>query len=182
VNDIMLDLETYGNTPGSMILSIGAAAFDDYTGEIDAGFYTVVFEGGKDFGLHRDEGTVDWWKKQSDGARQVLKDCRQPDAPRLPAALDMLDDYVRRFGGRDAQVWGCGSDFDNALVRSAYRAVDVAREPAWMFWNNRCYRTLKSLYGASAIDRRGGTHHNALDDARAQAEHCIRLLQATRKK
>lgn len=181
MNNIMLDLETYGNTPGSMILSIGACAFDEYTGKIDEGFYTVVLDGGKAFGLHRDEGTVDWWKKQSENARQVLKDCRWPDAPPLPKALDLLDAYVRRFGGKDALVWGCGSDFDNALIRAAYRAVDVNREPVWAFWNNRCYRTLKSLFGAGAINRRGGTHHNALDDAKAQAEHCYRLLKATRK-
>ena len=39
----------------------------------------------------------------------------------------------------------------------------------------------ETVFGAGAINRRGGTRHNALDNAKAQAEHCYRLLKATRK-
>ena len=176
MKDVMLDLETYGNTPGCMVLSIGACAFDPYTGAIDEGFYTVVRDGGKAYGLHRDESTVTWWKGQSAEARTVIGLCRSTDAPDLSQALDALDEYVSRFGGRDCRVWGCGSDFDNAFIRAAYRAVDVEREPVWAFWNNRCYRTLKS-FSVMEIVRREGTHHNALDDAKSQAEHAGRIMR-----
>ena len=175
----MLDLETYGNTPGSMILSIGAIAFDYMEGRTASdGLYVVVNGGGKDFGLHRDQGTVDWWKRQGTEARQVIELAKRAETSTpLPQALDALDAYVAEHGGADCQVWGCGSDFDNALIRSAYRAVDPLREPRWAFWNNRCYRTLKSFFPQVPIDRRGGTHHNALDDARSQADHAIALLR-----
>ena len=182
MTDIMLDLETYGNTPGSMILSIGAQAFDWRSGTlVDDGMYEIVHKGGKDYGLHRDEGTVEWWKKQGAEARQVIDQAKTGGKP-LPDALTALDFYVRKFDVANVCVWGCGSDFDNALIRSAYRAVDPNREPAWLFWNNRCYRTLKSFFPHIRIERDGMVHHNALDDARAQAQHAMKLLQVAYRK
>lgn len=50
------------------------------------------------------------------------------------------------------------------------------KAPPWRYSNERCYRTLKSMAPHIEIQRTG-THHNAVDDARAQAEHAIRLVK-----
>jgi exodeoxyribonuclease VIII len=45
----------------------------------------------------------------------------------------------------------------------------------WRHWNDRCYRTVKSLYPDVKLER-VGTHHNAVDDAESQARHLIAML------
>jgi len=76
-----------------------------------------------------------------------------------------------------ATLWGNGSTFDNVILSNAYRAIGV-KQP-WDFWNDRCYRTLKSLYPHVKLER-SGVAHNALDDAKSQAMHAVRIINATK--
>jgi hypothetical protein len=46
----------------------------------------------------------------------------------------------------------------------------------WRSYNSRCYRTVKQQFPDITIVR-SGTHHNALDDARAQAAHMVGICQ-----
>lgn len=184
--DIMVDLETMGTVPGSVILSIGAVAFDktELEGDTDdgvnnGGFYVVVNRAScEECFLSVSKATEAWWAKQDDDARRVL-DASLDVHSSLPlaTALERFNDYLGRFGERgDVRVWGNGSDFDNALLACAYDAAKI--RPYWNFWNNRCYRTLKNLATHIAMEREG-TYHNALDDARSQAKHLQRILEAT---
>lgn len=179
MKDVMVDLETLGNTPGSAFLSIGAVAFDPDTGEIDdPGFYSVVnVHSCVIAGLRFDQDTLDWWAKQSEAARQVLKEAWSPNAPRLADALHGFSRYVHEHGGASARVWGNGADFDNALLTAAFKAAGIA--PGWKFWNSRCFRTLKNLYPKITVERIG-TFHNALDDAKTQAVHALRIFAEMR--
>ena len=175
----MVDLETAGQIPGSVILSIGAVAFDPETGEIDDGFYSVVNRVSCICaGLRYDQDTIDWWMKQAPEARAVLTESNRDDAPSLLVALAAFNGYLARFAGEEARVWGNGSDFDNALLASAYRAVGI--KPGWKFWNSRCYRTLKNLHPDVPLEKRTGVFHNALDDARTQAEHALQIFAKMR--
>jgi hypothetical protein len=67
------------------------------------------------------------------------------------------------------RLWGNGASFDNAILAHAYARCGAT--PPWKFWNDRCYRTVAAL--TATPRQQGGTHHNALDDARSQAEHLI---------
>lgn len=179
MHNIMVDLETLGTVPGSVILSIGAVAFDP-TGKrpMDDGFYCVVNKQDcMDHYLSVDEDTEKWWERQSPEAQILLEYVEDPkQSIPLKLALQQLNAYVKKFGGyKDARVWGNGSDFDNALLAVAYRMASVV--PTWPFWNNRCYRTLKGVCPGPKLER-VGTYHNALDDARTQALHAIDLLKA----
>ena len=172
MENIMVDLETLGMTPGCVILSIGAVAFDR-TG-LGREFYKVVnSKSCLDAGLTTDQSTVDWWSRQSDDARKVLIEAGETDTT-LGDALAEFGQFVREFGPRTVKVWGNGSDFDNAILACAYKAL--GRQLPWQFWNNRCFRTLKNLK-TGVEPRREGTYHNALDDAKHQARHAIALYQ-----
>lgn len=165
MNHIMVDLETLGNGSNSVIVSIGAARFDT-TGITDE-FYTVVDpQSCADYRLRVDVSTVMWWLKQSEGARAAIT---KPGLS-LPVALGEFSNWV----GRDAQIWGNGATFDNVILGNAYKACSL-RQP-WKFTNDRCYRTLKNLYPQIGADDRSGVYHNALDDARYQAAHAIKIL------
>lgn len=172
---IMIDLETVGSVPGCGICSIGAAACTE-EGFVTDKLYVIVSRiSCREYGLFEQQSTLDWWAKQPEEARSVLLLAEDPDGSmQLPDALDELNRFVRRQG-RNVEVYGNGSDFDNAILAAAAHAAHV--ELAWPFWTNRCYRTLKARAPQVAL-RREGTHHNALDDACSQAEHLGRINRA----
>ena len=170
MNKIMLDLETMGNSANSAIIAIGAVRFDN--DKLLDEFYTVVdLQSCLDNGLEMNADTVLWWMQQSEQARNQFK--------RKGEQVDVvLDDFSKWMRSR-AEVWGNGAAFDNAILANAYKKL--GKEQPWAFWNDRCYRTMKSLYPEVKIQRQG-TYHNALDDAKSQAEHLIRILKQKDKK
>lgn len=165
--DIVVDLETTDTLPTSSIVSIGACRIDWQKGQIVDDFYVVVDqESGFALGLTQSASTMRWWQTLPPEQRAALDEKGEP----ITEALLKFADYLRPFGLKNVQVWGNGSDFDNAILANAYNSCGF--ELPWPFWNNRCFRTMNSLYGR----RYGklGNNHNALDDARNQAN---RLLQ-----
>ena len=165
--DIMLDLETLGNGPLAAIRAIGAVSFDRHGIDEACVFYVKVdLESCIAAGLQMDPNTVLWWLGQGDEARaEMIRDKGLP----LAEALDYFDAFL---AGRQVRVWGNGAAFDNVILASAYR---VLGKPApWKFYNDRCYRTMKSLCPQVPMPRTG-TQHNALDDARSQAAHLIEI-------
>lgn len=177
MDNVMIDLETLGRRAGCAILSIGAVAFDHQTGKLGPEFYIVVdsMDQVAECGLHIDQSTIDWWEKQSIEAREVLTESRSGKASSLGDALVKFNQYLAQFGFTKVKVWGNGGDFDNAIMASCYAAAGL--EVPWAFWHNRCYRTLKNLMKGMPAAKRQGTYHNALDDAKTQAEHAVLLLQ-----
>lgn len=164
---IMVDLETMGAVPGSAIVSLGAVAFDPVAGRIGETFYRRIdLASCQRHGLTIDAGTVGWWLQQSEAARAELVD---PNCDTLPNALGWFASWFRRQGGEF--IWGHGGNFDEPLLACAFRACFV--QIPWRYSAARCTRTIFALTG-EAPDRAQGTHHNALDDARAQAEAVIR--------
>jgi hypothetical protein len=59
------------------------------------------------------------------------------------------------------------SRLDVPILEAAFKACGLV--VPWKFWDVRDTRTLYDVTGVN-VDRSQGTHHNALDDARAQAE------------
>lgn len=163
----MLDLETFGQRPGSVLVALGAVKFRD--GEIIGQFYERIDpESCVRQCLVLDASTVQWWLKQSEPARLELT----KPAEDIGSVLAQFESWL---GSDDFEVWGCGSDFDNALAAEAWHRV-FGTPPPWKFWNNRCYRTLKALFPHITLPREG-THHNALDDAIHQALHAMLILK-----
>lgn len=174
-NRIMIDLETVGSTPGCGILSIGAVAFHTDGWVFDELYVVVSRISCREHGLFEEQETLDWWSKQPDAARQILLLAEDPDGTfSLPEALDELNRFVSRQPG-GCTVYGNGSDFDNAILAAAARAAGC--KLVWPFWQNRCYRTMKARAPQVKLAR-VGTHHNALDDARTQAQHLGRIENA----
>ncbi len=89
-------------------------------------------------------------------------------------AIHQLSEWISHHFDKDVvKIWGNGADFDNVILTSAYKRNDL--ELPWRYTNNRCYRTLKSLYPEIKLER-SGTHHNALDDAISQANHLMSIF------
>ena len=174
MKNIVLDLETLGFRSTSAILSIGAVILDTETLDVGEKFYVMVTQRSCwEAGLTVDMSTITWWALQSDMAKTVLRSTSDEgdngEATSLSNALLQLTQFMAEHADPKAEVWGNGSDFDNAILANAYSAVRV--DVPWKFWNNRCMRTLKSVVPKEvwSIVERKGLHHNALDDAIHQA-------------
>lgn len=171
---IMADIETLGTAPGSVILSIGAVKFNAREVYLDTFYQVIDPKSCTGMGLTMDPDTVMWWMQQSDEARKALF-ANPTGAVTLARALVLFTEWVLHTNRNpdNVEVWGNGANFDNALLGAAYRACGL--EQPWKFYNDRCYRTVKALHPNIKMAKRIGTHHNALDDARSQAEHLIQL-------
>lgn len=169
--NIMLDLETWGTKPGSVITSIGAVVFND-DAITDHFHIHIIPETCVEVGLKIDASTILWWMRQSD---EALKGFMEPAHHIETALADFSRWCLAGRGDSEPVVWGNGATFDNALLRSAYEACGIVAP--WGAFSDRCYRTAKS-YRPDIKMARTGTHHNALDDARSQAEHLIRIHKA----
>jgi exodeoxyribonuclease VIII len=161
----MADLETLGNKPGSAIVALGAVKFGA-AGIFDEFYQRIDLQSCLDHGLTMDASTVLWWLKQPDGPRMEIT---RP-GNRL---CQVLHDFSEWLGDPNAEIWGNGAAFDNTLLASAFQASGLPLP--WKYSNDRCYRTLKALHPEIPMER-DGTHHHALDDARSQALHLMRIL------
>lgn len=170
-NHIMLDLETLGTSPGSVITSIGAVRF------VNTGWRsllrrstfqrTVDIQSCIDAGLTVDADTIKWWMEQPDEARMQFQNTGQS----LEGALRSL----ARWMDKPDEIWGNGSDFDNSILASAYKTVGMPYP--WKGLVHRCYRTIKKQHPEILLER-VGTHHVAVDDAKSQANHLIACLKS----
>lgn len=167
---IMIDIETLGTRPGSVIASIGAIAFNPLAGHIDDGglSLSVDIADAQRCGLRIEAGTVAWWLRQSEGARAATFG---RDQCSLAGALTELCTYWRERNGQFA--WSHGAGFDLVLLESAYFACGLISP--WLYDAVRDTRTIYALAEIKAKDyfEEGATAHSALDDARAQARAVI---------
>lgn len=169
--DIMIDIETLDTVSTAIVLSIGAVAFNrrDMSVPFDTlylGFGTKdCREDQKLYGRTMSRDTVNWWNKQSEGAKQVL---REKNVESVNDALVKLVNFIKRQNC-EPYVWGNGSNFDNVIVSSLL--ADYGIPQPWKWINDRCFRTMKSEHGHIIEPvQRLGVHHNALDDAIHQAK------------
>ncbi len=167
---LSIDLETLGTAPGSVILSIGAVAFDPVWGVMAAPFYANLEVVPQQVALLKiDPDTVAWWAEQSAEARGRLEvGIMSPSI-----ALHDLAAYWDRYGCR--YPWGHGAGFDVTLLEELHRAF--SHTVPWDFRNVRDLRTLLDLSGVR-VNRDKGLLHDAADDARNQAEAVIAAYRA----
>lgn len=175
--EVMLDLETMGNGPDAAIVAIGAVAFDIETCNIaPRGFYERIdLASSVEAGGVMDVSTVTWWLDQSQAARDEITR-NDIDRIHIDTALARFTAWLDINTADTPRVWGNGAAFDNVILRSAYGRC--GRAAPWPHWNDRCYRTIKGLYGSNIKIERHGTHHHAYADAEAQAVHLLRMLNS----
>lgn len=172
--DVMLDLETMGNSPNAAIVAIGAVEFDPATRSLGRRFYRgVSLETSVRGGGQMDASTVMWWLRQSDEARKDICGDGQP----LQQVLVEFSTWLATLA-EDVKVWGNGAAFDNVILAQAYRHADLTIP--WPHWNDRCYRTMKAMRPDVKMER-VGVHHNAINDAESQALHLMAILAANVK-
>ena len=169
MRNVMIDIETLGTGPYSVICSIGAVAFEE---SIGAQYHAAIdTETCVKHGLELDIRTVLWWMDQGNEARQRAISGNIP----LETALKGLRDA---FDWENVKVWSNGADFDLVILDNAYKACGLSTP--WKYYDKMCYRTLKNLVPYSVYKQmqiKPAIAHDALADATAQAITAVALLE-----
>ena len=166
----MLDTETMGTGPHAAIVSLGAVFFDERTGELGAEFYRAIhLATAVRRGATMEPGTVMFWLGQSDAARNAIRF----SAVDIKDALTDFNAFVtNNCNPNELRVWGNSPRFDCEKLHNALVSCELP--VPWKFYNERCYRTIRERNQSVEQD----THddlHNALSDAKHQANHLIKI-------
>lgn len=158
---VSFDLETLGTKATSVILSIGAVAFDEENLYQETKINVSIDEQLR-WGRTIDGSTLLFWFEQSDKARQAATLGPLP----IMKSLNMFGGFVQGVPGKPA-LWANGQDFDLGILGSLYDTVGVVRP--WAYNAGRDMRTLVDVYGAKPDIKFTGEAHDALADAKHQA-------------
>ena len=156
--NIMIDLETLATSSNAAIISLGAVKFSDDI--IDTFYSEVDLQSCLDLGMEVSGPTINWW---------VGRNNMPIDGIDIYNVLTMFSQWV----GNNPTIWGNGASFDNVILTNAYTKCKITRP--WHFTRDRCYRTMKNV--SDVPFKMIGNKHNALDDARSQALHLIKILE-----
>lgn len=182
---ISIDIETLGLTPGHKILSIGAIEmFNPPTYERSV--YLEVDRKSQDrYFLIEDSDTIAWWAKQKipmPGTSEVLREADVADA--MKELSEWIADVVASkrdlLGNPELKpyIWAKSPSFDCSILKDIYRRVH--EKCPWDFRQEMDVRTAMKISKLSDNDFVfTGKKHNALDDARYQAEiveRCYRYI------
>lgn len=180
---VMIDIETLGLRPDSVVVSIGACVFQHVDDQglpsvSDRAHFVLGVESQTRIGRHVDPATMIWWSKQQIEARDVVQEAVQTNEDYGHSLLN-LDIYLNeRCSGDESRlrIWSDGAGFDPVILADLYRS-SALREPYWPWWATRCYRTLRAHVPIDTmpIDRPEVPHH-AMHDAIAQARNASRWL------
>lgn len=166
--NLMIDLETLDQKVTTAILSVGIVAFDK-EGIKDELYVVPNLQEQLDGGHTVSAATLCWWARQSDQARKVFEEQETKSVP-LAAAFKQIHMFIRKY--KDANIYSYGADFDIPILKYIYDSANT--QVPWYYGRVRCLRTWcddNNLPYKSAKDP--NYTHNALQDARDQAQHMI---------
>lgn len=169
MKQLMLDFETLSTTPDSIVISLGACFFDYDTGEIGPTFYMAFdIEDQLKKGRSISVDTLRWWFGQSDAAKKVFHEQAKPTDEVLKTFIKWV-----QSNGTISKInpWGNGATFDISIIEDLFRQYDL--KCPWLFYNVMDVRTFRKFVANNAKVEKGGTNHNALDDAISQAKFVI---------
>ena len=166
----MLDFETLGQSEDTVVISLGACFFDYEKGTIGDTFY-MAFEIDDQLQKGRSitPDTLKWWFNQSSAAKKVFNEKAKP-------TLEVLSTFVAwvQAHGSVSKIspWGNGASFDISIIEHLFRQYKL--KCPWLFYNVLDLRTFRKFIANNAkVDKSEGVNHNALDDAKNQAQFVI---------
>ena len=177
-NDLSIDCETGGTDFDAPVFSIGARFFDKTTGKLGSKFYVEIALSSLFSPYQRNfrisGPTLQWWLKQSAGARKLFE---KDDAEKKTLATALLEFnhwIIEKSGHGPLKVWAMGPSQDVTWIEHAYIAGSHGLSLPWVYNAARDVRTITDLameltdWKWSSV-KDVGTAHNALHDADYQA-------------
>jgi hypothetical protein len=179
---VMIDTETLGRTPGSVVRSVAAVEFDPQTGETGRQkVWKIDLTDSIRYGFKVEASTLKWWMMQSDEARREFVEGTETPLE------DFLEDFMQFIAatdeGNDFTLWCLQLDFDVAMLRSMYSwyNLNVYRcDEEVLPWNFRKVRDVRpymdALDSAGLLPPKVADRHTPLADCLAQI-NCVHLVE-----
>lgn len=175
MNHLMVDIETLGSGPRSVITQIGACYFD-LNGNVGGTFEANInIQSALDVGLVIDGDTIKWWFGQPKEAQTFVKN------------TDTIITVLRRFQNfcvGAEHVWSHAT-FDMPIIFNAYRECGI--KIPFHYRTPRDIRTLCWLWGGDYEDLKKQfvkeNAHDALSDSIYQVKyvaHCYKEIENAR--
>ncbi|WP_437918957.1 3'-5' exonuclease [Sphingobacterium sp. LRF_L2] len=171
----MIDIETLGTRPYSVILTVAAVRFDSKTGIVGDTFYDrISVKNSLENEFVTDADTLKWWGTQpSETMREAF--CGESS---VENAMVGLMDFVG--DNSDTRVWANSPSFDLSLIRNACERLLIHVQ--WNYGQERDVRTLSNLnpeirYTVPFV----GNKHDALADCRHQIKYLVATLKTLSK-
>lgn len=165
MKDLMIDIETMGNTHNAVMIQLAGVFFDRETGETGREFCeNICAESCLEEGFETNEATRQWWAEQD---QDVLMAITQNAAP-VSEVMERFADFV----GTDSEliVWSHAT-FDFVIVQNYLKTLKAGHLPY------RGARDIRTLVDLSGIDLNNydwsKKTHNALDDCKFQIKYCV---------
>lgn len=179
---VMIDTETLGRTPGSVVRSVAAVEFDPKTGETGRQkVWKIDLTDSIRYGFKVEASTLKWWMMQSDEARREFVEGAETPLE------DFLEDFMQFIAatdeGNDFTLWCLQLDFDVAMLRTMYSwyNLNVYRcDEEILPWNFRKVRDVRpymdALDSAGLLPPKVADRHTPLADCLAQI-NCMYLVE-----
>ena len=188
--NIMVDIETLGTNENSVILQIGAVAFEP--NEPFEGWFLTDLSVSDQIRTYKrtvDNETLIWWMDSvgPDARTSVLQ--RDSYNGLVCSTYNALEDFntfismhIDSAFETDNFIWSNSPSFDLAIIKHAMRQCDI--KPVWNHWDERDVRTMHHLNKTLKLGfnkKIDGVAHNALDDAKGQAIYVMQIQEALKE-
>lgn len=174
---VMIDTETLGRAPGSVVRSLAAVEFDPETGETGRKkVWKISLTDSIRYGFKVESSTLKWWMMQSEEARRDFVEGAETP---LVDFLDDLDDFMSCVNEEnDFTLWCLQLDFDVPMLRAYYAWYNLnvhGCDEEVLPWNFRKVRDVRpymdALSGAGLLPPKVAGRHTPLADCLAQINY-----------
>lgn len=162
----MVDIETLGQGPGCVIVSLAAVEFSTNYGIDTTNVFnqSISVESCTSKGMHIDDGTKEWWDKQEASYDE--------DGEDLSTVLGAFNKWLSSKKSGKLEVWANSPSFDCVILKKAYEKCNMSAP--WGYWNQSDVRTTKKNFlevtnqDEFEVDF-DGIKHDPLNDVKRQA-------------
>lgn len=166
---ISFDLETLGNTSNAPIVQIGAVKFNNDGVILDSFKRNIDIESLEKFNFKVNYNTIKWWLNQDKAAIDSVFNNTYS-----VSIFTALEDFQKWIGKPNNYVYWSHATFDPPILVNNFIMVGLKNIIPYKLY--RDIRTLIYLTGKTET-KREGIHHDALDDAKFQAEYINEALK-----
>lgn len=174
--ELIIDIETMGTEPDTVVLSIGALFVSLNPGvqikESPIFYEKINLNCPHNKERSKTESTAIWWSEQDPEVAAEALDGTES----LQVIMQRFYDWIiANCNPKYVKPWGNGSVFDVVILENAFKQVGI--EVPWKYWNVRDVRTIVDLaeqvgHKKSLYPFHGKPHH-ALHDALHEAQIVI---------
>lgn len=174
---VMIDTETLGRAPGSVVRSVAAVEFDPRTGETGRQkVWKIDLADSIRYGFKVEASTLKWWMMQSDEARREFVE--GVETPLVDFFEEFMEFLADTDEGKGFTLWCLQLDFDVAMLRSMYSWYNLnvhGCDEEVLPWNFRKVRDVRpymdALDSAGLLPPKVADRHTPLADCLAQINY-----------